>query len=192
MLTLAQSFPIILGTGYTSDAPPVPALVSVADVNGLRLSTGFVSPSGLTTSTGSGLYAWLLLPHADENFASTARCPTSLRLWRTGGTSTTGFVLPSYRVGVARPATYTPNTGLNGPTGTYSFGTPGTFSVDWLSTETADNNTTYSALAEQVIALTPAGALVPTYNRGQVVIRVKLPSSNAGTIFTIWGVGFRS
>ncbi len=187
-----QCLPIILGTGYTNDSPPVPALAAIADIDGCRLSTAALSGGGLTTATGSGLYAWLLLPHADEDFAVAANCPTSLRLWRVGfGSTGAGFANASYRLGIARPATYTPNTGTNGPTGTFDLTAPGTFDVDWLSPETADAGP-WAANTEQVLTLTHNGSLIPTYNRGQVVMRVKLPSADLACSLTIHGVGLRS
>lgn len=140
--------------------------------------------------------AWLGVPSEsarEEHFIAAGRAPTSLRIWTIGGDSAAAaFVLPTYSLGILRPATYTPNTGVNGPSGTYAPSTP---DIAWLTPATNDNHNAgnWTTLRETVLTITPitAGLITTTFGRGQLVIYATLPSSTAGASLAIYGCGWR-
>ena len=188
-MSLGQFLPTILGCSLTAAGKPALHAGSSTSPGGPVL----YMPTSLVTGTDDGLDCWLAIPPyvaTDETFATTARRPTSLRIFRTGQGNPTGLVLPTYRLGIIAPALYTPNVAPNGATGSYgSWGTL-TPQITWISALVADSGT-YIASTEQVLPLANASLPSATYQRGQVVLHVTLPTSTAGAGLQIWGCGFR-
>ncbi len=184
---LAQFVPTLLGALYTSDATPVPGLQAIGGPNGPSLIT---PGGGLTTATGASLTAWLGVPLSAADlatFASAERMPTSLRLWRTGsGSTASNFVRPTYRLYIVAPATFAPTTSPNSSAGTYDPATP---ILTPISNAVTDSPT-WGALHEITLTLNTAPLPGATYQRGQIMIYVTLPSSDGGAGLQIFGGGF--
>ena len=153
----------------------------------------------LITGTDSNMAAWLKIPPEsvqDSQFIDSNRSPVTLRIWTEGsGFSGAGLVLPTYRLGVFRPATYTPDAGVNGVAGSYDPATPVS---TWLSSTTTDahaaDGSDWTSIVETTITVTGHSAtlILSTYKRGELVIYVTLPESTSGVRLYILGCGWRS
>lgn len=184
---LAQFVPQLLGALFTSDVTPVPGLQAIGGPNGPSLIT---PGGGLTTMTGAALTAWLGVPLSSAElatFATAARMPATMRLWRTGsGSTASNFVRPTYRLYIVAPATFAPTTGPNSDAGSYDPSTP---ILTPISNAVTDSPT-WGALHEIVLTLNIAAFPAATYQRGQIMIYVTLPSSDGGAGLQIFGGGF--
>lgn len=190
-----QFVPQILGCTQTSALGP--SLFPNAATGTVRplLST----PVSLVTGVDSNMHAWLKIPFesaSDINFVDSNRSPVTLRIWTNGGSFGTVFTRATYRLGIFRPATYTPDVANNGVAGSYDPTTP---EINWLSSTTTDahaaDGSDWTNVLETSITITghSASLITTTYKRGELVLYVTLPHANSGgCTFYIYGGGWLS
>lgn len=189
---LSQFVPELLGSGFKSGGSPEAGPYSWVRAAG---TAHFYLLCGAVTADES--HVWLRVPPESAigaNFLG-PRSPASLRIWTKGaGSTAAAFVLPTYRLGIYRPATYAPNVAPNGGAGTYTCIDTAPV-MSWLTPTTTDahaaDGSDWTDTVETVMAITPLVGLSSPLARGQLVIYATGATSAGKAYTSLLGCGWR-
>jgi hypothetical protein len=163
----------------------------------LRITGSGEAPCLVSQASEQTLHlAWLDIPAPEHAFYTSRTMPKLIIITRGYGTADNTLVRAVYQIEVVRPYIFTPTTGPNGSTGSLTLNDDAEIYAIGLSAtdaHAADGSDWTDIKATTITLAAPtSGDLDSTLNRGEVLLKVRLPymPGSNNIAFGIFGLGW--